>query len=137
MTNIDELKQQELDNLNINENDIEIFELEQLITNGIEEKIPIEINYKEQEFGAMIRPLTSIEWNNATTKANRNPNTNIEVELLKLGLYNKDGTPFKPELIPKLPAGVSSTIMKEIANISGVNFNSEENVKLIRKIMGF
>lgn len=137
MTNIDELKKQELDNLNITENDLEIYELEQLITNGIEEKVPIEINYNGQEFGAMIRPLTSIEWNNATTKANRNPQTNIEVELLKLALYNKDGTEFNKELIPKLPAGVSSTIMKEIANISGVNFNSEENVKLIRKIMGF
>lgn len=137
MTNIDELKKQELEDLNITENDLEIFELEQLITNGIEEKIPIEITYKNQTFGALIRPLTSIEWNNAVNKANRRTDTNVETELLKTGLYNKDGSPFNPELIPKLPAGVSSSIMKEIAKVSGVNFDSEENMKLVRKIMGF
>lgn len=133
MPNIEELKQQEIQQIKDNQ----IIELEQLITGGIEEKIPIEINYKGQTFGALIRPLNSIEWNNATVKAQKNPKTNVELELLKIALYNKDGTEFNPEIIPKLPAGISSTIMKEIARISGVNFNSEDNLKLIKSIMGF
>lgn len=135
MSDINKLQQEEIQQLT-NE-DLEVFELEQLITNGVEEKIPIEIKYKNQTFGALIRPLNSIEWNNAVSRANNRKDTNMEAELLKIGLYNKDGTPFNPELIPKLPAGISSTIMKEIAKVSGVNFNSEENVQLVRKIMGF
>lgn len=121
----------------IEKNDLEVFELEQLITNGIEEKIPIEIEYKNQKFGAMIRPLTSVEWNNATQRGQNRQETNTEIELLKIGLFNKDGSRFPEKLISKLPAGVSSTIMKELARISGVNFDSEENIKLVRKIMGF
>ena len=135
MVNIDELKQKEIENITTEE--LEVFELETLITNGIEEKVPIEITYRDKTFGAMLRPLTSVEWNNATAKANNTPNTNVEVELLKIGLYNKDGTPFPQELISKLPAGISSQLMKELGRISGVNFDSEENIKLVRKIMGF
>lgn len=135
MVNIDELKQKEIEN--ITNEELEVFELESLITNGIEEKVPIEITYQNKTFGAMLRPLTSVEWNNATTKANNTLNTNVEVELLKIGLYNKDGTPFPKELISKLPAGISSQLMKELGRISGVNFDSEENIKLVRKIMGF
>ena len=135
MANIDELKNKELEQLT--DKEIEVLELEQLITNGIDEKVPIEITYKGKEFGAMIRPLTSVEWNDATVIGNGNPNTNTEIELLKISLYNKDGTEFPKELISKLPAGVTSSIMKEVARISGVNIDSEENIKLVRKIMGF
>lgn len=135
MVSVEELKNKEIEQLT--ENDLEIFELETLIANGVEEKVPIELEYKGKTFGAMIRPVNSIEWNNAVAITNRNSGTNNEIELCKIALYNTDGTPFNKDLINKLPAGIISSIAKEIASISGINFNSEENLKLVRKLMGF
>lgn len=133
MTN--ELKQQEMEELSVEE--IEVADLETLIVDGANTKVPIEITYNNQRFGVMIRPLTNVEWNTAIQKSMQNKTTTNEVELLKIGLYKKDGTPFPKELIHKLPAGISSELMKKIAEISGVKINTKENMEMVKEMMGF
>lgn len=133
MTN--ELKQQEIERLSVEEK--EVIDLEQLITDGVNAKIPIEITYNNKTFGVMVRPLTNVEWNNALQKSIHNKKTTNEVELLKIGLYKTDGTKFPAELIEQIPAGISSELMKKIAEISGIKLNTKENMELVKEMMGF
>lgn len=115
----------------------EIFDLESLITDGIEAKVPIEIKYGEKTFGALIKPLTSTEWNNATRINLKNPKTTADIELVKKGLYNLNGEKYPPETIEKLPAGIILEIMKQIAKISGIELNTKENKEIAKELMGF
>ena len=130
-----DLKQREIESLSSEE--MEILDLEKLITDGVNAKIPMEITYNNKKFGVLLRPLTNIEWNNAIQTSIQNKKTTNEVELLKLGLYKIDGNPFPKELISKLPAGISSELMKKLAEISGIQINSEENIKMAKQLMGF
>ena len=139
MTNIDELQANEIASL---EED-EIFDLESLITDGVNAKIPIVIEFPNKngemvKAAAMIRPLSNIEWNNAV-RLNRGPNsgTTNDVELVKKGLYTKNGDPFPPELVEAIPAGVLMNILKKIAEISGLELFNEENLKFAKDVMGF
>ena len=133
MTDIDQLKNDELKNLE----DEEILDLESLILDGADAKIPIEVKYKDRRFGAMIRPLTNVEWNNAYRKAFKNNKTSNEVELLKIGLYKKNGDQFPADSVEKLPTGIVNELIKEIARISGIELNTRENKELAIKMMGF
>lgn len=143
MTDIDKLREEELRQLN-NE-DEEIFELEALISDGVDARFPVKITYPKQEddgtyrmvtAGALIRPLSNIEWNNAT-RLKRSPNskTTNEVELLKKALYTRDNKQFPPKLVEGLPNGVVLNLVNEVARISGVNV--EEQEKLAKEMMGF
>ena len=133
-------EQEEIEKLTENE---QVFELDQLITDGAEAKIPITISYPQPngeivKAGAMIKPLTNVEWNNATRlKRKDNDTTTNEIELVKKALYTKDGEKFPPELVPKLPNGVIMELMKEVARVSGVELNNKENLKLVKELMGF
>lgn len=123
--------------------DKELLELESLITDGINTKIPITITFPlangdVKEFGAMIRPLTNYEWNNAVRLSmNAHNKTTSEIEIVKMALYTKNGDEFPNSLITQFPTGIISTISKEIARVSGVKMNSEENIELMQKMMGF
>ena len=130
-----EFKQREIETLSAENK--ELMDLEKLITDGVNTKIPMEITYNNKKFGVLLRPLTNLEWNNAIQTSLHNKNTNNEVELLKLGLYKIDGSKFPNELIPKLPAGISSELMKKLAEISGIKINSKENIKMAKQLMGF
>ena len=72
MAKVNELKQQELDNLNVNE----ISSLESLITEGSELTIPITFDFPTKngmkKASAIIRPLTASEWENAQNYALKN-----------------------------------------------------------------
>ena len=140
MTNVDELLEEELQNLQVDE---EVYDLETLITDGRDAKIPIVIEYPRKDgvmvkAGALIRPLTNVEWNNAT-RLRRNPNdtTTNELELVKKALYTKSGEQFPPELVTDMPNGVIMELVKEIAKISGVNLQSKENIRMAKEMMGF
>ena len=139
MPTIEELKEMELKSLS--EEDEEIFELESLITDGADAKIPVTISYPRPDGrmvkgAVLIRPLTNVEWNNAVRfKRKPGDNTTNEVELLKLALYNKDGEQFPPDLVEKLPNGVVLELVKEVSRVSGINW--DENLKLAQKMMGF
>lgn len=139
MTNTDELLQQEIESLSAEE---EIFDLESLITDGVDAKIPIVIEFpkdgKMVKAGAMIRPLTIVEWNNATRLQRRpSENTTNEIELVKKALYTRKGEEFPPDLVDKFPTGVVLELVKQIARISGVELNSKENIKMAKELMGF
>lgn len=134
MTDVNKLMEEELSNLS---NDEEIFDLETLITDGVNAKVPVEINYKGKTFGAILKPLTNPEWNNAIRLGYKNPKTTSEIELLKIGLYHKNGDKFPKDIIENLPAGVIVELAKELARISGITFNMEENVRLAKDMLGF
>ena len=54
----------------------EIFNLESLITDGADARVPIEIDFPtkngKKKAAAMIRPLTNVEWNNALRISRKN-----------------------------------------------------------------
>lgn len=139
MPDINELREKELKSLTQEEE--EIFELETLITDGADARIPVIISYPRPDGrivkgAVLIRPLTNLEWNNAV-RFQRKPGdtTTNEVELLKLALYTKDGKQFPPELVEKLPNGVVLELVKEVSKASGIDW--EENIRLAQKMMGF
>lgn len=134
MTDIADLEAKELEEL---ANEQDLGSLESLIIDGAESRIPITIEYNGKEFGAFIRPLTNREWNEATMIGIRSEYTTSEIELCKLGLYNKEGEHFPNEVIEKLPGGIVNTISRQIADISGVELNSKENTKILKEFMGF
>ena len=134
MTDISELQAKEMEDLN---QDYELFDLESLITDGVNAKVPVEIQYNGKTFGAILKPLTNYEWNNALRKGSRNNKTTSEIELLKLGLFTKDDKEFSPDLVEKLPAGVITELSKELARISGIHIDSEQNIRIVKEMMGF
>lgn len=121
--------------------EIDEFDLESLIVDGVEAKIPIVIEFPRNgqtvKASAMIRPLTNYEWNNATRLSRAGETTTNEVELVKQALYTKDGKEFPEELVEKIPAGVIVELVKEIAKVSGINLTSKENLEMARQMMGF
>lgn len=129
-----DLQKQEIEMLSEDE---QIFDLESLITDGTNAKVPVEVTYKGKKYGAILKPLTSIEWNNASRKSIKNDKTTIEIELLKKGLFTKEDKPFPQEILIKLPQGVSTSLFKELARISGVKLDSKENMELAKELMGF
>lgn len=142
MTDVNKLKEEELAMLSNEEE--EIFDLESLVTDGADAKIPIVIKYpkdgKTVKAGALIRPLTNVEWNNAT-RLSRNQKlvtkTTNEIELVKMALYTRNDEQFPAKAVEALPNGVILELVKQIAHISGVEINSEENIKLAKEMMGF
>lgn len=141
MTDVDKLREEELRQLN----DDEIFDLEALVTDGVDAKVPIVIKYpktledgtvKMVKAGAMIRPLTNVEWNNST-RLNRSTNakTTNEVELLKKALYTRNGEQMPAKVVEDLPSGVVTELVKEVAVISGIDV--EENMRLAKEMLGF
>ncbi len=128
------LQEQEIEMLQENK---EILDLESLIVDGVNAKVPVEVEYQGKTYGAVLKPLTNVEWNNASRKAIKNNKTTSEIELLKKGLFTKNDEEFPAEILIKLPQGVVGELAKELARISGVNLTSEENQKLMRELMGF
>ena len=134
MVNIDKLHEEE-----------EIFDLETLVTDGKDARFPVKIKYPKKnddgtvvmvDAGALIRPVTNIEWNNAT-RMKRSPNdkTSNEVELLKKALYTRGGEQMPPAIVEALPNGVVIELVKLISEVSGVDY--EANLKMAKEMMGF
>lgn len=123
----------------------EVFDLETLVTDGKDARFPVKIKYpREKEdgtlemvnAGALIRPLTNVEWNNAT-RLKRAPNspTSNEVELLKKALYTRSGKQMPAKVVESLPNGVVLELVKLVSEVSGVDYNA--NLKLAKDMMGF
>ena len=53
------------------------------------------------------------------------------------GLLNDDGEPLNPELLKGMPIGVVNEIYKQVADISGIREDKEEQYRLTRELMGF
>lgn len=139
MTDIEKLKEEELENLT-QEEDEELFDLETLILDGADAKVPVIIDFPTAEgvkkVGCMIKPLTAPEWNNAIKLSRKLRDSSAELEIVKLGLFDKNGEPFNYDLLVKMPNGVVQTIFNMISDISGVKLG-EEQLKILENILGF
>lgn len=143
MTDIEKLKQQELEQLNPEID--EISELESLITEGTNARIPLEIEvplYKDdklimKKYVVTVKPLTSAELNNATRLGLHSELSDVNTEIVKKGLCTKDGEPYPPGLVERLPAGVINKLTEKIGEVSGIQQDKESNVELLKELMGF
>ena len=138
MTNtedIEKLQQEEIEKLSQEE---ELFELEDLITAGKDAKIPISFIYPNtnKRVGAIIKPLTSNEWNNCMRKVAKF-HTSFQLEIVKKGLLNTKEEPIPSDLIEIMPQGAIAELYQKIAEISGIHENTEDMIEASKKIMGF
>ena len=137
MTNINEAKAKELEELSKNK---ETLTLESLLLEGADFQVPITFNYPTQKgivkVSAIIRPLTSEEWETATNYAVKHKK-DFALKILEKGLLNDDGEPLPIELLRKMPVGVVNELYMRIGDISGVKQDKEEQYELTRQLMGF
>ena len=123
----------------------EVFDLENLIVDGANARIHVEVDFpvykdgelKHMTYGAIIRPLPSNTFTNATQIGLKNPDTDVNTEIVKAGLCTKDGEPFPSDLVGKLPVGVIIKLANKICEISGIEANQNEQERLVREVMGF
>ena len=135
---VEDEKQKELEHL---QKEDEIFELDQVITEGIEAKIPFTFIYPNtnKKVGVLVRPLSTNEYQSAVLKSKR-LKTNFLIELAKLGLYKMDESRFANDFIEGLPAGVITKVTNEINRISGVDLvddSPEVQQQIFDDLMGF
>lgn len=132
---IEKLQQEEIEKLS---NEEEIFELEDLITAGKDAKIPITFIYPntDKRVGAIIKPLTSNEWNNCMRKMAKF-HTSFQLEVVKKGLLNTKEEPIPSNLIEVMPQGAINELYQKIAEASGVHESTEDMIEASKKIMGF
>lgn len=116
----------------------EIIDLEQLITAGTDVKIPITFIYPNtnKKVGAIIRPLTSNEWDNCIRKMAKF-HTSFQLEIVKVGLLNMKEEKIPPKLIEQLPQGAISEIYEKIAEASGIHESTEDMIEATKQLMGF
>jgi len=87
---------------------------------------------------ALIKPLTSVEYDNAVRLGmNKRTDNILAIEILKRGLFTTDGNNFPIELIEKIPAGVAMKLVEKIHAVSGISINEDENEKLMETLVGF
>lgn len=114
-----------------------VMNLESLITGGIDAIIPITITYMGQDFSANIRPINAIE-NNEVTQKYINKRESVTLNTVKKCLLKDDGKNYTIAELEKIPAGVIQNIYNKIQEISGIeNTTSEDDMKMIRELMGF
>ena len=132
---IEQMQKEELEKLSQDE---EIFELEDLITAGKDARIPITFIYPNtnKKVGAIIKPLTSNEWNNCMRRVSKF-HTSFQLEIVKKGLYNTKEEPIPSNLIEIMPQGAINEIYNKIAEASGIHESTEDMIEASKKIMGF
>ena len=120
--------------------DEELFTLESLITEGADLQIPITFNYPTKKglkkVSAIIRPLTSAEWEECTNYAIRNKR-DFAIKVLEKGLLNDDGKTIPLELLKQMPVGVVNELYTRIGDISGVKQDKQEQYELTKELLGF
>ena len=118
----------------------ELFDLETLILEGAETRIPITFDFPTKngivQTSAMIRPVTNREWNNAITMA-RSDLPRFTVLILQKGLLTCNGDELSEELLGKIPQGVADQLVIQIQDLSGIKQNKEEQYELTKELMGF
>ena len=109
----------------------QIYDIEQLITEGIDARVPIEIDFPNgKKAAAMIRPLSTSEFKTIYS----GDASNILVSILEKGLMNKNGEALSHDLIEAMPIGLPAGIIKQIFEISGVETNEEDTNELINNL---
>ena len=141
MVDVEALRQEELESIETNVSD-DVYELESLITDGTDARIPIVISYpkngKMVKASALIRPVNGTEWNNVTRLIiDKDTKQNPDVVLVKMGLYTSDDKPFTDEMVDKIPAGAIIEISKKIAEVSGITIDRDTGMDLVKNLVGF
>lgn len=114
-----------------------VMNLESLITGGIDAVIPITITYMGQDFSTNIRPINAIE-NNEVTQKYINKRESVILNTVKKCLLKDDGKNYTIAELEKIPVGVIQNIYNKIQEISGIeNTTSEDDMKMVRELMGF
>lgn len=109
----------------------ELFDLETLITEGIDARVPIEIEFPNgKKAAAMIRPLNANEFKTIYD----GDASNILISILEKSLMNKNGEALPRSLIEAMPIGLPAKIIKQIFEISGVETTEEDTNELINNL---
>ena len=106
MQDVEQLKEQEIEKIMQDENK-ETYDFEQLILNGTDARIFIEIQYPNLKDGKiefvpvceMIRPLDNKEVHTAQQIGVASKYTTPNIEIVKKGLYTKEGNQFPATLV--------------------------------------
>ena len=110
-----------MEELTINHEE-ELFDLETLITEGVDSRVPITIEFPDgKKAAALIRPISTSEFQ---TIYNGNI-TSILVNILEVALMNKNGEPLPRGLIESMPIGLPVKIIKQIFEISGIEIKNK------------
>lgn len=119
-----------MDDLKIN-NEEELFDLETLITEGVDARVPIEIEFPNgKKAQALIRPISTGEFQ---TIYNGNA-SELLVNILEAGLMNKNGEPLPVDLIKSMPVGLPAKITQQIFEISGIETNNEDLQEAVKQL---
>lgn len=111
-----------MDELTIKQDD-DLFDLETLITEGVEARVPIEIEFPNgKKAQATIRPISTGEFQTIYTR----DTSNLLVNVLEAGLMNKDGEPLPRNLLEAMPIGLPVKIIRQIFEISGIETDPED-----------
>ena len=103
--------------------DEELFDLETLITEGVDARVPIEIEFPNgKKAQATIRPISTGEFQTIYTR----DTSNLLVNVLEAGLMNKDGEPLPRNLLEAMPIGLPAKITQQIFEISGIETDPED-----------
>ena len=109
----------------------ELFDLETLITEGIDARVPIEIEFPYGKYAAaMISPLNANEFKTIYD----GDASNILISILEKSLMNKNGDALPRSLIEAMPIGLPAKIIKQIFEISGVETTEEDTNELINNL---
>ena len=122
----------------------ELFDLETLIIEGTETKIPVTFDFPVNRNGefkivktsAMIRPISNSEWNNCISMA-KNDLSRFATLILQRGLLSANGNELSEDLVGKITQGVADELVKQIQDLSGIKQNKEEQYELTKELMGF
>lgn len=133
------MSKKKINELEINEEGTS-YRLEDLILEGTKLEVPITFDYPTKNgfvpISAIIRPISSIEWNNTLQKYSKNLNK-FAVAILNIGLLSSEGNQISMELLEQMPAGIVDDILRQIQDLSGIKQDKEEQYALTKELMGF
>ena len=114
----------------------EYFDLEELITEGTDAKVPITIEFPDgRKSKALIKPLLAEDMKKVSFNQ-VNP-YKMMITVLKMCLLNSKGEPLPNGLINALPANLPMEICEEIFKISGIETNPEDAGQLKQYLESF
>lgn len=124
-----------MEELNFN-NDEEYFDLEELITEGTNAKIPIVIEFPDgRKSKALIRPILAEDLKLVNFDFDKP--FDMVVEILKMCLFNSKGEQLSEKFINGLPGGLPMKIGEQIFKISGIEINPNNSGQLKEDLESF
>lgn len=114
--------------------------LEQAILQGGNALVPFEFDYPNTDFRVEVKlkPITSNELQDAGQRAKINTESTVDVEVLKIAVFNVDETSFDDDILMSLPAGVVFDLVWKIFDISGLDPQTlNERVPSSNQLEGF